>query len=1020
MTRPLAERITESFYAWELRGRGWSLSDYPVSLEPPYRPIFLLPSQGNDGVCDDGKRPTFLSSLALVTKNIWKSGNHPFPALPAPPFEEMLPFPAPPSSERATLTIRVPADFAAQVEVAQKLLLTLSTALQPLCFEIVGRYKSVVFQITCAASDTTHVIETIRGYVPDAVVTEESDILVDAWDIREEGAVIDFGLSHEFFLPLQAVNSFTIDPYIPLVGALGQMGADELGCVQILFARVRNPWAESARDAVNDGKGGCIFADAPEFVKLTREKTETPLFAVVIRIAAQGMAPERAWSIARSLGSFFLQFARSGSNELIPLDNDAYPDELHTQALLARESYRTGMILSLPELSGLVHFPDASVLHEALHRERKSTKALPEVALGHHLILGENIHRGICTPATLGTSDRLQHVHVIGASGTGKSTLLLNLIEQDIAKGEGVAVFDPHGDLIEEILARVPEERTHDVVVFDPGDEAWPMGFNVLSATSEIEKNLIASDMVGIFKRLATSWGDTMSAVLGNAVLAMLEGKQGGTLLDLRRFLLDDMFRKRFLAEIADEEIRFFWHKEYPLIGSRSIGPILTRLNAFLRAKLIRNIVGQKGGTLDISKIMNVRKVLLVKLSHGIIGEENAHLLGSLLVSKFHQSALLRQQVAKDSRSPYFLYLDEFQHFVTPSMSSLLTDSRKYALGLTLAHQTLAQLDDSPVKSAVLGNAHTRIVFRVDYADVATLARGFASFDAEDVQNLSRGEAVVRMGRAENDFNLHTFPATHIEQDVARARSASVIAHSREMFATPRAVLEEGFRTAQEPQEAAVVGAVTVAEEKREATQKEKALATRKREITPPVLPPSPPTLRAHPIPPPEPSPLGRGGQEHKYLQHLVKRLGEERGFRAIIEEQVPNGQVDVVLRKESLVIACEISITTNVDHEVENIQKCLASGFTKILFITPDAKRREKVGKKLKEVPNGTLVDLLGPEDILPTLDRLDTMTPTQTTVRGYKVKVTRQTLSPADVAERRSVVAQVIARSLSRVKKG
>lgn len=1012
MTRPLAERITESFYAWELRGRGWSLSDYPVSLEPPYRPIFLLPSHGNDGVGDDGRRPTFLSSLALVTKNIWKSGNHPFPALPAPPFEEMLPFPTPPSGLHTTLTIRVPPNFAANVDVAQKLLLALSTSLQPLCFEIVGCHQSVAFQIYCAESDTTHIIETIRGYVPDAVVTEESDILVDAWDIREEGAVIDFGLSHEFFLPLQAVDSFTIDPYIPLVGALGQMGAHEMGCVQILFERVRNPWAESARDAVSDGKGGCIFADAPEFVKLAREKTETPLFAVVLRIAAQGRAPERAWGIARSLGSFFLQFARSGSNELIPLDNDAYPDELHTQALLARESYRTGMILSLPELSGLVHFPDASVTNEALHRERKSTKALPEVALRHPLILGENLHRGIRTLATLGTGDRLQHVHVIGASGTGKSTLLLNLIEQDIAKGEGVAVFDPHGDLIEEILTRVPEERIHDVVVFDPGDEAWPIGFNVLSATSEIEKNLIASDMVGIFKRLATSWGDTMSAVLGNAVLAMLEGKQGGTLLELRRFLLDDIFRKHFLAEIADEEIHFFWRKEYPLIGSRSIGPILTRLNAFLRPKLIRNIVGQEGSTLDISKIMNERKVLLVKLSHGIVGGENAHLLGSLLVSKFHQSALLRQQVAKNTRQPYFLYLDEFQHFVTPSMSSLLTDSRKYALGLTLAHQTLAQLDDSPVKSAVLGNAHTRIVFRVDYGDAATLARGFASFGAEDVQNLARGEAVVRMGRAENDFNLHTFPASKVEQEVARTRTASVIQHSREAFATPRAVLEEEFR-AQVPQEEMVVDAVPA--EVQEVPQKEKAPATRKREITSPVLPPSPPPLRARPIHPPEPPPLGRGGQEHKYLQHLVKRLGEERGFRAIIEEQVPNGQVDVVLRKESLVIACEISITTNVDHEVENIQKCLASGFTKILFISPDAKRREKVGKKLKEVPNGTLVDLLGPEDIVPTLDRLDTMTPTQTTVRGYKVKVTRQTLSPADVAERRSAVAQVIARSLS-----
>lgn len=1016
MSRSPAEMVTESFYAWEMRGRGWHIADYPVSLEPPYRPFFLLPDlEHPSGPIDDGRRPTLLSSLVDAVVTLFKGNANSEVA----PFEEAPPFPVLPAEQFVTLTVSVPPDFAAQADVLGKLLLALSTALEPLSFEIVGHGGEVSLTLTCGESDKAQVMETIAGYVPEATVTEGPDILMEAWHEDGESIVIDFGLSYEFFLPLQAVNSLKVDPYIPLVSALSQAGSNETACFQVLFERVRNPWERSIREAVSDGGNGSLFADAPEFVPSARDKTKTPLFAVVLRIAAQGTTKERAWSLARSMGGFLLQFARPGSNELVPLENDEYPDELHELALLARQSFRTGMILSLDELLGFVHLPDASVAHPALKRERKHTKALPDIAMGHRLVLGENIYRGISTRATLCTPDRLQHVHVIGASGTGKSTLLLNMIEQDMQHGEGVAVFDPHGDLIEDILSRIPEERVRDVVVFDPGDEDWIIGFNMLSAGSEAEKNLIASDLVGIFKRLATSWGDTMSAVLGNAVIAMLEHPKGGTLLDLRRFLLDDAWRRAFLAEIHDEEICFFWGKEYPLIGSRSIGPILTRLDAFLRPKLIRYMVGERRGNLDLARIMNEGKILLVKLSHGVIGEENAHLLGSLLVSKFHQLALARQQTAREDRRPYFLYLDEFQHFVTPSMASLLTESRKYGLGLTLAHQTLSQLHSSPVESAILGNIHTRIVFRVDHTDAVSLARGFASFEASDLQNLTRGEAVVRIGSAGNDFNLKTFPASKIEPDVVATRSVLVLEASRQAYARPRSALEEELRkahaTAQEAAPAEIPSTPLAQQEESDAARE--ILAVETPEAPPLAVKTSPPKSR--PIPPPEPTPLGRGGQEHKYLQHLVKRLGEERGFRAVIEEQVTGGKVDIVLRKESLVIACEISITTNVDHEVENLKKCLASGFTQILFISPDAKRREKITKKLREMAQVVPIEFLAPEDIVAALERLDTVTPTHTTVRGYKVKVNRQVMSYEDVAERRSAVAQVIARSLSRAQK-
>src|SRR5439155_2979832 len=309
---------------------------------------------------------------------------------------------------------------------------------------------------------------------------------------------------------------------------------------------------------------------------------------------------------------------------------------------------------------------------------------------------------------------RTRHTYVIGASGTGKSTLLLNLIIQDIKNGEGVAVLDPHGDLIDEVLGYIPEERFADVVLLDPSDEGYPVGFNILSAHSELERNLLSSDLVSVFRRLSTSWGDQMTAVLGNAILAFLESDQGGTLADLRRFLVEKEFRRAFLRTVRDPEVVYYWEREFPLLAGKPQAPVLTRLDTFLRPRTIRYMVGQEPNQLDLGAVMNAGRIFLAKLSQGAIGEENAHLLGSLLVSKFQQLAMSRQEVAAARRRPYYLYIDEFQNFITPSMAQILSGARKYGLGLILAHQDLRQLAEDPdVLAAVLTNPCTRMAFRL-------------------------------------------------------------------------------------------------------------------------------------------------------------------------------------------------------------------------------------------------------------------------------------------------------------------
>lgn len=1013
----LTERITASFYAWELRGRGWDIAEYPVSLEPPYRPFFLLPEEGGlqSVPIDDGKRPTLLSSAIEATKHFF-SGVTKTAEAKSEPFTEQALFPAALPPSPATISIRVPADFKSDMEQMRQLLLAFSSCIQPVSMEFIGQNGKVHLQIACHEADQENILATLAGHMPDVVPIPGDDFLSEHWeDESKDVVIIDCALAQEFFLPIKTGKSFSVDPYIPLISALARAKEDECSCVQILFERVRNPWERSILDAVQAGGDGCLFDDAPEFVPLSKEKTETPLFAVVLRIATQADSPERAWELARTMQGFLLQFNRPGSNEFIPLENEGYPAPLHEEALLARFSYRAGMLLSLNELLGLAHFPDVSVTHPALVRLTQHTKAVPNEALDHSFILGRNEHRGLSTEVTLPTEARMTHMHVIGVSGTGKSSFLLSLIKQDIDNGESLAVLDPHGDLIDDILAHIPKHRQSHVIVFDPADEAWPIGFNILSAASEQEKTLLSSDLVGIFARFSTSWGDTMNTVLGQAVLALLESELGGTLLDLRRFLVDERFRANYLATIPDQEIRFFWEKEYPLIGTKSIGPILTRLDTFLRSKLVRHIVGQKDAKLNLGHVMNnADQILLVKLSQGMIGEENAALLGSLLMSKFHQHALARQALAKKQRRPFFLYADECQHFVTPSLEALYGEGRKYALGLTLAHQTLAQIERMPqVAAAIMGNAYTRVVFRVGGNDAKQLAEGFSYFDRDDIESLGRGQAIVHIGSAANDCNISTIPVRPLPTGEVDARTAAIIAQSRARFAIPLAKLKEHF-AAWYPQKE---------EPKAEPSKPIKTIVTEEQEVEAPQVsgvevvpetPQKPKTKRPEPLDLPE---LGRGGAEHKYLQHLIKRLAEERGFRAVIEDAAGDGRADVVLKKDKLTVACEISVTTAVEHEVANLTKCLQAKFSHIIFICKDKRRRAKVQNTLSaQLPAVQNIIFVGPDDIVAALDHVDPQPKTtEGTIRGYTVKVSRQRLSPEEIATRRKAIAEVIARSLS-----
>lgn len=1001
----LSEELTANFYLWERRGRGWEVWDHPVQLEPPFHRFYHFFPEPSPR--DDARKPSFLGSLFQGVGVIESKEFR--PQLPEWHYEQEPDWFFDDSPLRE---VRLSTSTKQKVtpEIAESLLLNLSYCSLPLSFEITGTAQMVSVQLACREPDLAQAKQQLRAFFPDTTVVEEEGFLSSLWQRHHPTVVVDFGLSQEFMRPLRTFRNYEIDPLVGIVGAMEHLEEGELALLQVLFQPAREPWPESILRAVSDPEGKPFFADAPEMLVLAKEKVKRPLLGAVIRVAGQSFSEGRAWEIVRALGSGLTLLTSPQSNELIPLDNDGYPESEHWEDMLLRQTRRGGMLLNSEELVSLVHPPSISVRTGKLIREVKKTKAAPAMAQGHQLILGDNLHQGKKVVVSLSPEQRLRHMHVIGATGTGKSTLLLNLIVQDMESGQGVAVLDPHGDLIDRIMAYVPPEREKDVILFDPADLNYPVGFNILSAHSEIEKNVLASDLVGVFKRLSTSWGDQMTSVLGNAILAFLESEQGGTLFDLRRFLVEGNFRKHFLKTVEDPEVVYFWEKEFPLLKGNPQASILTRLNNFLRIKLLRNIVAQKQG-LNFDEILNTKKIFLAKLSQGLIGEENAYLLGTLFVSKIHQVVMARQAWSVSDRENFYLYIDEFHNFITHSLASILSGARKYHLGLILAHQELRQLwnRDTEVAHSVISNPGTRICFRLGDFDAQKLREGFSYFDAQDLQNLGVGEAIGRIERAEYDFSLKTIAPYDVSPEQARARRESLIALSRKKYAVPREEIEKSLVQGKEEP--------TLEVEPVPAPEVFEKVET----IEPPaplVLEKAKPKKEKIAVDLSEPQP--KSESQHRYLQALIKRMAEEKGFRAIIEHPTPDGlgRVDVSLERNGKRIACEVSMTSTEEQELNNIEKCLKAGYDRVILCSPEKRFLEKMKSRIPEIDQEKVL-FLQPEELFFFLEEeVAGEAATEERVKGYRVKVQYQPVKETEKKAKRQAVAQVILQALKRMK--
>lgn len=403
-------------------------------------------------------------------------------------------------------------------------------------------------------------------------------------------------------------------------------------------------------------------------------------------------------------------------------------------------------------------------------------------------------YRGIRRPFGIKRDDRRRHMYVIGKTGMGKSTLLEHMLVQDIQSGEGLALVDPHGDLVERILRFVPRLRLNDVVYVNPSDLDYPIAFNVLEAVDPTRRHLAASGLIAVFKKLyGETWGPRLEYILRNTVLALLEYEHA-TLLGIPRMYVDETFRRRVVSRIRDEVVKAFWTEEFDgyakQFRTEAVAPIQNKIGQFLSSPLIRNIVGQVRSTIDLRRIMDERKILLLNLSKGRIGEDNAGLLGALFITNLQLAAMSRIDVPETERPDFFLYVDEFQDFATDSFTGILSEARKYRLCLIVAHQYIAQLEEN-IRDAVFGNVGTILTFRIGAKDAEVLEEELAPvFSSGDLVELSKFDCYLRLmidGVASQPFSATTFPPLgqpENEQD-------KIIRLSRERYGQPREAVEQ-------------------------------------------------------------------------------------------------------------------------------------------------------------------------------------------------------------------------------------
>jgi len=662
-------------------------------------------------------------------------------------------------------------------------------------FEIVSTDKYIRFYIFVPVHLKDFVSGQIYAQYPNVEISDVEDYTLVK---RKEGSHFvgtELGLTRKDFYPIKTFLNFDVDPLAGITGVLSQVDEGEQIWVQILARPVSDNWQSKAAAyvaAVRSGKAtgsksilskifsviGFIFkavanpevAGKPtpppklsgpveQAVKAIDEKSTKLGYESKIRVVFLSDKPAEAMKIKmQSIAGAFKQYNASNLNGFIA--RGTYLDDFEfMNAVQTRAFEDEGYILNIEELASIYHLPTPSVetptIDWAGSKKGEPPAALPvegEVDPLNLTVFGQTNFRDKMTNFGIKLKDRSQHMYIIGQTGTGKSTVMKIMALDDIKEGRGLAIIDPHGEFIDTILDYIPEHRINDVVIINPGDRDFCPGFNLLENIDEHKRDLLASSLMSIFKKIWEGvWSARMEHILKNTILALLE-TPGTTLLSASKMLVNKDYRKMIIDNIKDPVVKEFWLEEFeaqarvnPKFLIEAIAPIQNKIGQFLSVPSIRNMVGQPKSTIDLKDITNNKKILLVKISKGEVGEDNMMLLGAMIITKLYLTIMERSTMKAEDMQEFYLYVDEFQNFATSSFASILSESRKYKLNLIIAHQYIAQLGQE-VSDAVFGNAGNFIAFRVAGPDAAAMKKVYEPvFDENDLVNLSTFHIYVKM-----------------------------------------------------------------------------------------------------------------------------------------------------------------------------------------------------------------------------------------------------------------------------------
>ena len=691
-----------------------------------------------------------------------------------------------------------------------------------LSFEIAVLKRRIGFYVCVPRYLKNFVEEQIYAQYPTVQISEVADYS-QADNLSQESTLItEMRLITNPALPIKTFQSFEVDPLAAITATLAKFDEDEEAWIQLIIKPAPGNWHKKSEKYVSSlrsnspsGASSLLTAmwNAPENggstqAKLTEyeqakassaeEKSHKLAFETTLRIVYRGNVPrEHAVLRLQSIVASYKQFNTTylnGFSQIRIYDKGELLPNYSQRALGSRP-----MVLNIEEVATLYHLPHTNVetpyLLWASSQTAEPPANLPIVGQAAietiSPIAGANF-RGHNTAFGLPRSDRGRHLYILGQTGVGKSALLELLTMSEINGPFGFAVIDPHGDYALGILRRIPTSRAKDVVYFNPSDVDHPVAFNPMEVLDPKLKTHMVSELIGVMKKMFESWGPRLEYILRYSLLALLEYPDA-TMLDITRILTDKAFRKEVMDHVTDPVVRNFWTVEFQSWNDRfaaeAVAPVLNKVGAFTANPLVRNIIGQSKSSFNIRQIMDEGKILIVNLSRGLVGEDNAAILGALLVTKIQLASMSRANIPASERTPFYLYVDEFQHFATDSFATILSEARKYGLNLTVANQYIAKMSQE-VKDAVFGNVGSMIAFRMGADDARSMQRYFEpKFEEYDLVHMHNRHFVINMtidGEKAQAFSAVTLDLPPYEAD----NTAAIIEYSRSQYALDRNSVE--------------------------------------------------------------------------------------------------------------------------------------------------------------------------------------------------------------------------------------